>query len=329
MKPIIFSGIQPSAESPHLGNYLGALRQWVNLQRKSHCYYCLVDLHALTVLPEKKKLNESIYTSYAVLLALGINPNVSNLFVQSQVPEHSELTWLMSCHTSVGQLSRMTQYKDKSKTQKSIVSAGLYTYPTLMAADVLLYDTDQVPVGEDQLQHLELARDLAKRFNHLYGTVFKLPKPLILKETSRIMALQEPDKKMSKSDTNINNTIFLLDSPDIIRKKIASAVTDSETEIKFDIARSGIYNLMNIYRALKPQSEAEIEASFRGKNYKQLKSELAERIIGLFKPIQLRYRNFINDRGELEKIMKEQSVKVREVAAKKISAIKKKIGLVV
>jgi len=328
MKQIIFSGIQPTAQSPHIGNYLGALRQWVNLQKKRQSYFCVVDLHALTILPDKKTFQEATYASYALLLALGVNPKLSRVFVQSHVPEHTELAWLLNCYTSVGQLSRMTQYKEKSKKQEKIVSAGLYNYPVLQAADILLYDTDEVPIGEDQLQHLELTRDVAERFNKLNGEVFKMPKPLILHETARIMALQQPENKMSKSDVNTNNTVFLLDPPELIRKKIASAVTDSETDIKFDPKRKGLYNLLSIYRALKSQSEADLESKFRGKNYQQFKKELSERIIELFKPIQLRYSNFSKDKGELKRIMFAQAEMVREVASKKVTQVKKAIGLV-
>jgi len=286
-------------------------------------------LHAITVPQPKQALTEATYASYALLLSIGIDTKLSKLFVQSQVPEHTELAWLLNCYTSVGQLSRMTQYKEKSEKQKNFISAGLYDYPVLMAADILLYDTDQVPVGEDQIQHIELARDIAERFNHQYGPVFKLPKGLLLKETARIMSLQQPDQKMSKSDPNQNATIFLLDSPDIVAKKIGSAVTDSQTEIRFDQSRPGLYNLLSIYRALKPQPLAEIEKHFEGRGYKELKKELAELIVDLLKPIQKRYQTFVNDKAELKKLMKAQAEQIRPVVGKKVSEVKEKIGLVI
>ena len=329
MKPIIFSGIQPTAQAPHLGNYLGAIRQWVNLQQENQSYFCVVDLHAITVPQPKEALTEAIYASYAILLALGIDTKLSRLFVQSMVPEHTELTWLLNCYTSVGQLSRMTQYKEKSEKQKQFVSAGLYNYPVLMAADILLYDTDKVPVGEDQIQHVELTRDVASRFNHLYGAVFKLPEPLLIKDTARVMSLQQPEKKMSKSDSNKNAILFLLDSPDEIAKKIGSAVTDSQTEIKFDPSRPGLYNLLSIYKALKPATDTEIEDHFQGQGYRELKNELTELVVEFLKPIQQRYQEIIKDKAQLSKLMKTQSELVREVAAKKISEVKEKIGLII
>lgn len=329
MKPIVFSGIQPSAQAPHLGNYLGALRQWVNLQQENQSYFCVVDLHAITVPQQKTSLTEAIYASYALLLALGIDTKLSRLFVQSMVPEHTELAWLLNCYASVGQLSRMTQYKEKSETQKQFVSAGLYDYPVLMAADILLYDTDKVPVGEDQIQHLEFARDVATRFNHQHGDTFKLPKPLTLKDTARIMSLQQPEQKMSKSDSNQNAVLFLLDSPEVVAKKIGSAVTDSQTEIKFDQFRPGLYNLLSIYKALKPKEDTEIEEHFQGKGYKELKSELTQLVNEFLKPIQSKYQELINDKPELVKIMKEEAELVRTVAQKKVKEVKEKIGLIV
>lgn len=329
MNPVLFSGIQPTGEAPHLGNYLGALRQWVILQKDFQSYFCIVDLHALTVPQDKIGLNNATYASYALLLAIGIDLKLSNLFVQSHVPEHTELAWLLNCFTSVGQLSRMTQYKEKSDAQKQFISAGLWDYPVLMAADILLYDTELIPVGEDQVQHVELARDLVQRFNHQYGEVFTLPKVKLIKETSRIMSLQQPDKKMSKSDPNPNATIFLLDSPDAIRKKIASAVTDSQTEIKFDPKRLGLYNLLSIYRALKPQDEKLIERYFETKGYQELKAALAELVIEFVKPIQTKYQEIISDKAELAKLMRAQAESVRAKAQAKVKQVKHALGLVV
>ena len=262
-------------------------------------------------------------------MSIGINTELSRVFVQSHVPEHTELAWLLNCYTSIGQLSRMTQYKEKSEKQKKFISAGLYDYPVLMAADILLYDTDQVPVGEDQIQHIELARDLALKFNNQYGQTFILPKPVILKETARIMSLQQPEQKMSKSDVNQNATIFLLDSPDIVAKKIGSAVTDSQSEIKFDESRAGLHNLLSIYRALKPQSNEQIEAHFSGKGYRELKNELSQAVIDLLKPIQKRYQDFIQDKAELRRLMIAQAELIRPIAQKKVKEVKEKIGLVI
>jgi len=329
MKQIIFSGIQPTAKAPHLGNYLGTMENWVKLQQGNQCYYCVVDLHALTIPQAKESFHEAIYASYAMLLALGIDIKLSRLFVQSHVPEHTELTWLLNCFTSVGQLSRMTQYKEKSAKQKSFISAGLWDYPVLMAADILLYDVDRVPVGEDQLQHLELARDLAERFNRRCGQVFKLPQPLVSQEVARIMSLQNPEAKMSKSDSNLNGAIFLLDSPEEVRKKIGIAVTDSQTEIKFDSNRAGLFNLLTIYKALSSKTEADIEVHFRGKGYQQLKRELAELIIEFLKPIQVKYKELVADKAELQKIMRSQAELVREKAAQKVKQVKESIGLII
>src|SRR3990167_1226584 len=255
MKKVIFSGIQPSAQAPHIGNYLGALRQWVDLQNDYQAYYCVVDLHAITVPQEKKKLNESIYATYAMLLSVGLDPNLSNIFVQSHVRQHTELTWILNCFTHVGELNRMTQFKEKSTKQSQIISAGLYDYPVLMAVDILLYHTNIIPVGEDQVQHIELARDIAERFNNACGEVFTLPQAKIVKETARIMSLLDPKSKMSKSDTNRSATIFLTDKSDSIRKKIMSAVTDSKKIIEFDKTRLGLYNLLSIYKAITNKTE--------------------------------------------------------------------------
>jgi len=329
MKPIIFSGIQPTAQAPHLGNYLGALRQWVNFQNDYQSYFCVVDLHALTVTQKKEEFTEAIYASYAMLLALGIDLKLSNLFVQSHVPEHTELAWLLNCFTSIGQLLRMTQYKEKSQQQKQFVSAGLFDYPVLMAADILLYDTAKVPVGDDQLQHIELARDLAERFNRSHGELFKLPQPMLIKETARIMSLQQPEQKMSKSDPNVNATIFLLDSPDLVRKKLSIAVTDSQKEIKFDPSRKGLYNLLSIYKALKPAPDSEIEQHFQAKGYQELKAELTDLVNDFLKPIQVRYKELISDKPGLDRLMQEQAELVRAKAQAKIKQVKQAIGLIV
>ncbi len=328
MKKVIFSGIQPTAEAPHIGNYLGALRNWVEMQNHYQCYYCVVDLHAITVAQAAEKLKEATYTTYALLLAIGINPNLSTLFVQSHNPYHSELAWILNCYTPVGELNRMTQFKEKSEKQKTIVSAGLYDYPVLMAADILLYDTDIVPVGEDQLQHIELTRNLAARFNKTHGQTFVLPQAKLIKETARIMSLKNPEQKMSKSDTDKSATIFLLDSKDKIRDKIMSAVTDSEKSINFAKERKGLFNLLTIYKALSGKQEKEIEEHFSGKGYKELKEELVELLIDFLAPIQQKYFELMSDKKELERLMRVNAEKAMNKAAKKTQEIKEKVGFV-
>lgn len=329
MGKTVFSGIQPSAMAPHLGNYLGALRQWVDLQKENHSYFSVVDLHAITVFQEKEALTEAIYTSYASLLAIGVDTKLSTLFVQSQVSAHSELSWILNCYTSVGQLSRMTQYKEKSIKQKLFVSAGLFDYPVLMAADILLYDTNLVPVGDDQIQHIELTRDIAIRFNNFYGKTFILPEPMIIKNTPRIRSLQEPTQKMSKSDANLAATIFITDSADIIVKKLKGAVTDSDNRIKFDKKRLGLYNLLSIYKALTEEDEQIIEKRYQGVGYGVFKKDLADIVVDKLAPIREKFNELILDKPELEKLMKENKEKACVQAAQKLREVKQKIGLVV
>jgi len=328
MKQSLFSGIQPTATIPHLGNYLGALKQWVDLQQEFHPYYCIVDLHALTVPQNPQVLKDAVYATYAIALAVGVDPKLSTLFVQSQNPFHSELTWILNCFTSVGELSRMIQFKEKSARQTEIVSAGLFDYPVLMAADILLYDSVLVPVGEDQTQHVEITRDIANRFNNKYGETFVLPQVRIVKEGARLMSLLNPAKKMSKSDENPNACLFLLDEPEVIHKKIRSAVTDSETAIVADPKRAGLYNLMSIYKALSGEEFEAIEARYNGRGYKEFKTELAEIIVKYLEPIQAKYKTFIADKGELERLMQEGATQAKEVAAKKVAQVKTKLGLI-
>lgn len=328
MKKIIFSGIQPTGISPHLGNYLGALRQWVDLQNDHEAYYCVVDLHALTVQQDVRHLHLAIYQSYALLLAIGIDLQKSVLFVQSHNQNHTELAWLLNCYTHFGELNRMTQFKEKSEKQKQIISAGLYGYPVLMAADILLYGTDVVPVGEDQTQHVELTRNIAERFNNQYGETFKLPMIRLVKEAARVMSLQEPTKKMSKSDENQNSTVYLLDDKDTIMKKIRGAVTDSQTGIVFDENRPGLFNLLNIYKVITNKENHEIESYFSNKNYGQLKTELAEIVVNYLAPIQKRYQELISDKVTLKKYMIQNALKARAVSEKKLKEVKEKIGLV-
>ncbi|PJE63585.1 tryptophan--tRNA ligase, partial [Candidatus Roizmanbacteria bacterium CG10_big_fil_rev_8_21_14_0_10_45_7] len=265
----IFSGIQPSAQAPHIGNYIGALKQWIELQSGNDALYCVVDLHALTVPQDPNKLHESIDQTYALLLSIGLDPEKSTVFVQSHVPAHAQLGWVLQTISTMGELSRMTQFKDKSAKFKDSIPSGLFTYPTLMAADIVLYDTQIVPVGEDQIQHVELARNLAQRFNNRFGETFVVPHVQIKKEGARIMSLSDPTKKMSKSDENKHAAVFLNDTPDMIAEKFARAVTDSQTEIIFDPARNGLYNLLLIYKILTGKSEMEIEQECAGKGYKE------------------------------------------------------------
>lgn len=322
----IFSGIQPSAVAPHIGNYLGALRQWVELQNKD-AVYCVVDLHALTVPQNPASLRDSIDTTYALLLALGIDPKIAMVTVQSHVREHAELGWILQTISTMGELSRMTQFKDKSAKHEKSIPTGLFTYPTLMAADILVYDTEVVPIGEDQVQHVEITRDLAERFNSRFGETFTLPKAHIIKETARIMSLSEPTKKMSKSDENKHATVFLTDSADEIRSKFARAVTDSQTSIVFDPTRAGLYNLLTIYSAVTEKQIEEIEAEFVGKGYKELKEAVSGAVIAMITPIQEKMKLYLADREALHAIMIDGALRAREKANKKLEEVYKKIGI--
>ncbi|GAB7388366.1 tryptophan--tRNA ligase [Bacillaceae bacterium] len=322
----IFSGIQPSGLLT-LGNYLGAMRQFVELQDEGECYFCVVNLHAITVPQEPEALRENIRNTAALFLAVGLDPDKATLFVQSHVKEHAELGWIMECTVHIGELERMTQYKDKAKG-KEVVTAGLFTYPTLMAADILLYRTTHVPVGEDQKQHLELTRDLAERFNNRFGETFVIPEPLIPKVGGRIMSLDDPTKKMSKSNPNPNSYIALLDEPKLIEKKIKRAVTDSENEIRYDVEnKPGISNLLTIYSLCARMEIPEIEAKYRGVGYGQFKKDLAEVVISHLEPIQQRYRELVGS-PELDRILREGADKAREKAAKTLREVQEKMGLV-
>ena len=323
----IFSGIQPSAQAPHIGNYIGALRQWVELQEGNDAVYCVVDLHALTVPQEPVKLHESIDQTYALLLAIGLDPEKSTIFVQSHVPAHAQLAWILQTISTMGELSRMTQFKDKSAKFKDSIPSGLFTYPTLMAADIVLYDTQIVPVGEDQVQHVEITRNLAQRFNTRFGETFTLPKVLIKKEGARIMSLADPTKKMSKSDENQHATLFLNDTPKVLREKLSRAVTDSQTDIVFDPQRKGLLNLLTIFKAVSGKTEQEIEALFAGEGYQALKKDLAEVVIELVTPIQTRMQELLDDRAALHAIMYHGAQKAEARAQKKLEEVYSKIGI--
>ncbi len=300
----IFSGIQPSGNL-HLGNYVGAIKQWVELQNDNDCVFCVVDLHAITVAQDPKVLKEKILEVTALYLACGIDPSKAKIFIQSDNPNHAELAWILNCITPFGQLERMTQFKDKSQKQEEGTTAGLFDYPVLMAADILLYDTEEVPVGQDQKQHVELTRDLAEKFNSRFGETFVVPEPRIIKETAKIMSLQDPASKMSKSDNNPLGAINLLDAPDVITSKIMKAVTDSESEIKYSDEKTAISNLLNIYSAVSSTPITDLEARYEGKGYGEFKEGLAEAAVSLIRPIQDRYYELRKNDGELNSVLDE------------------------
>lgn len=321
----IFSGVQPSGTLT-IGNYIGALKQFVELQHDYNCYFCIVDQHAITVPQDPKELKQNIRSLAALYLAVGIDPNKATLFIQSEVPAHAQAGWILQCISYIGELERMTQFKDKS-AGKEAVSAGLLTYPPLMAGDILLYNADLVPVGEDQKQHLELTRDLAERFNKKYANIFTIPDIQLPKVGARIMSLQDPTKKMSKSDANKKAFISLLDEPKQIEKKIKSAVTDSDDKIKFDPEnKPGISNLLAIYAGCTGKPMKEIEAYFANKRYGDLKGEVAEAVINTLKPIQERYEELI-DSKELDDILTEGAEKAAKVANRTLHKAKRKMGL--
>ena len=324
MKKRIFSGAQPTGQL-HIGNYLGALKNWVALQDEYESFYCIVNLHAITLPQDPKTLRQKTRDLARVYLAAGVDPQRSTIFIQSDVPEHAELTWILSCISRMGELERMTQFKDKGKGNSERAGVGLFTYPVLMAADILLYQTDLVPVGQDQKQHLELTRDLAERFNRDFGETFKIPEPYIPKAGAKIGSLQDPVKKMSKSDENLNGSIFLLDDADTITKKIKRAVTDSGTDIKFDETRPAITNLLTIYQLLTGKSHEECEQHFEGKGYGHFKTELAETVVEFLRPFQERVNQYDDD--ALDGILKPGAEKAREIARKTLDSVFERIGI--
>jgi tryptophanyl-tRNA synthetase len=326
MKKRVFSGIQPTGDI-HIGNYLGATRRWAAEQDNYDNIFCIVDLHAITVPQDPKELKAKTREVTALLLAQGIDPQRSIVFVQSHVHEHSELAWILNCFIPMGWMGRMTQYKEKSGKQKEQVSVGLFDYPALMAADILLYRTDVVPVGEDQKQHVELARDAAQRFNSIYGETFVLPEPVMGEVGARIMGLDDPTKKMSKSEDAPNHAIALLDLPDVIRKKIMRATTDSQTTVVFDESRPGIYNLLTIYQTITGQKKQAIEAQFEGKGYGDFKKALAEVVVEGLRPLQERYKELTADPRRIDVILEEGAAKARPLAQKMLAEVKKRVGL--
>ncbi|HUS12974.1 MAG TPA: tryptophan--tRNA ligase [Pyrinomonadaceae bacterium] len=320
----IFSGVQPTG-NVHLGNYLGALRNWVNLQHEYESFFCIVNLHAITTRQDPKLLAEKTRELARLYLAVGIDPTVSTIFIQSDVAEHAELTWILNCIARMSELERMTQFKDKARKQRENVGVGMFDYPVLMAADILLYQTDLVPVGEDQKQHLELTRDLALRFNRDYGETFRLPEPFIPKVGARIMSLADPANKMSKSDDDVNGCVRLLDDAESIERKFKRAVTDSGTEIRFDETRPAITNLLTIYQLLTGSSREQVESHFAGAGYAKLKQELADATIRFLEPVQKRAQAI--DEAELTAILEQGADKARGIASVTLQMVKKRVGV--
>ena len=320
----IFSGVKPTGPL-HLGNYLGALRNWVELQREYESFFCIVNLHAITIPVDPTYLANLTKEIARLYLAVGIDPGISKIFIQSDVPEHAELAWILNCSTRISELERMTQFKDQARKQRESLGAGLFEYPVLMAADILLYQTDLVPVGEDQKQHLELTRDLAIRFNRDYGETFRVPEAFIPKVGARIMSLSDPSKKMSKSDDDPNGCVMLLDDADTVRRKFKRAVTDSGSDIKFDDSRPAITNLLTIYQLLTGKAPVAVEDHFAGKGYAQLKQDLAEAAVEFLRPLQER-ANAISD-ADLQGTLERGRDQARAIAAATLKEVKERRGI--
>ncbi|MEV1291286.1 tryptophan--tRNA ligase [Pseudonocardia sp. NPDC049635] len=327
-RPRVLSGIQPTADSFHLGNYLGALRQWVALQDSHEAFYCVVDLHAITVEHDPAELAQRTRVAAAQLLGLGLDPQRCTLFVQSHVPEHARLSWVLECITGFGEAGRMTQFKDKSARHGADrTTVGLFTYPVLQAADILLYQADQVPVGEDQRQHLELTRNLAQRFNHRFGATFRVPEPHIPQATAKIFDLQDPTAKMSKSASSPSGIVELLDPPTTSAKKIRSAVTDNEREIRYDPeAKPGIANLLTINAAMTDRKVSEVEAEYQGRGYGDLKKDLGEIVAAFAEPFAERVRGYLADPAELDRVLAAGATRAREVSGETLAAVHERIG---
>lgn len=326
-KKIMYSGIKPSGRLT-LGNYIGSINQWREMQDDYNCIYCVADLHAITERQEPESLREISIALFAQYVSAGIDPQKSIMYFQSHVAEHAELSWILSCLTYMGELNRMTQYKVKSQKGGDNLNAGLFTYPILMASDILLYQTDYVPVGDDQTQHVELTRDIAIRFNNRYSETFRIPEAVNPKVGARIMSLQDPSKKMSKSDENVNASIYIVDGDDLIARKIKKAVTDSEGTIKYNEERPAIRNLMEIYSSLSEKSYEEIEKLYEGKGYGDFKSDLADLVISKIAPIRNRYLELMTDKAELQRIYTQGADRAREIAVRTLDDVKKKCGFI-
>ncbi|MBR2279733.1 MAG: tryptophan--tRNA ligase [Ruminococcus sp.] len=326
-KKVALSLIQPSGTIT-LGNYLGAIRNWVKMQDEFNCIFALADLHTITVRQEPAKMRKNIIEAYASIIACGIDVEKTLFFIQSHVHTHAEMAWLLNCYTQFGELSRMTQFKDKSAKHADNINAGLFTYPALMAADILLYQADCVPVGADQMQHLELTRDIANRFNGLYPNVFKVPEAYIPKTGARVMSLQDPTKKMSKSDENANGCVHLLDPPEVIMKKFKRAITDSEACVRYGEGKDGINNLMDIYGAVTGLSHEQIEKDFDGKGYGDFKVAVGEAVVEALRPIKTEYEKLIADKAYLESCYRKADEIALKISSRTLAKAKKKIGFI-
>lgn len=325
-KKVLYSGMQATGNLT-LGNYLGALKNWITLNEQYECFYGVMDLHSLTVRQNPAEFRKRARTLYTLYVAAGLNPEKNCIYFQSHVSAHAELAWLLNCFTYMGELNRMTQFKDKSAKHADNINAGLFTYPVLMAADILLYQADVVPVGVDQMQHLEITRDIAERFNNIYGDVFTIPEAYVGKVGAKIMSLQEPTKKMSKSDENINASIFLTDDPDTVIRKFKRAVTDSESEVRYSDEKPGIKNLMDIYTAATGKSSEEIEREFAGKGYGEFKLAVGESVVDILKPLQERMKELESDKAYIDSVIKANDEKAQYFANKTLRKVKKKLGL--
>jgi len=325
-KKVIFSGMQPSGVIT-LGNYLGALKNWTNLQDAYNCLYCIVDMHAITVRQDPALLRKNSRDLLMLYIAAGLDGEKNIIYMQSHVSGHAELSWILNCFTYMGELSRMTQFKEKSQKHGDNINAGLFTYPALMAADILLYQTDLVPIGIDQKQHLELTRDIAIRFNNAYGNTFKVPEPYISKQGAKIMSLQDPTKKMSKSDGDANATLLILDDPDTIIRKCKRAVTDSDAIVRFDEkVKPGVSNLMTIYSVITRQTIAQVEQEFEGKGYGDFKLRVAESVVEELRPIQEKFKELTKDKAYIDAIIKKNAETANYLAAKTLRKVQKKVG---
>ncbi len=324
-KKILFSGMQATGNLT-LGNYLGALKNWVSLCEEYECFYSVVDLHSITIRQDPTELRQRARKLLTLYIAAGLDPKKNCIYYQSHVSGHAELAWILNCFTYMGELNRMTQFKDKAAKHADNINAGLFTYPVLMAADILLYQADVVPVGKDQLQHLEITRDIAQRFNAIYGDVFTIPEPYLGKTGAKIMSLQDPDKKMSKSDENANASVYLMDDPDTIMRKFKRAVTDSEGCVRYCEEQPGIRNLIDIYSACTGKTPAEIEKEFDGRGYGEFKTAVGESVVAVLKPLQERFAELSGDKAYIDAIIKENAEKAEYYALKTLRKVQKKVG---